>query len=348
MQKLKARIDEWVKIGETLQRIITTDFDSLTIEEQEVLTQINRAVHHNGWFEKSQVVASFEEWIEALSRNSLEHWIGQYPAETFESPSPKRVGIVMAGNIPMVGLHDLLSVVLTGNIAVVKLSSDDDKLIPAILQFSPALMEQIIWAERLDSIDAVIATGSDNTARYFEHYFGKYPNVIRKNRKSAAVLLGDETDAELEELGKDVFQYYGMGCRSVSKLYIPQEFDVQRIFGAWMPYQDVVQNNKYGNNYDYHRAIMLLDRKPFLENGFVVLREHDALSSPVGTVHYERYDSLEKLHDQLREQRDSIQCLVSKEQWNDLPVVPLGNSQCPKLWDYADGVDTIAFLSSIH
>ncbi|WP_170266464.1 acyl-CoA reductase [Phaeocystidibacter luteus] len=348
MQKFNKRFEEWKSLGTQLSDFLAVQPEVNTAWQEELLKKVNMAVHHNGWFEKSQVLHALREWSNALSDSSLSEWISRYPDGTFETESPKRVGIVMAGNIPLVGLHDLLTVSLTGHTAVVKMSGDDNQLIPALLANSPEITSGIEWAERLNSIDAVIATGSDNTARYFEHYFGKYPNIIRKNRKSAAVLKGDESEETLVALGEDVFRYFGMGCRSVSKIYIPEDFELDRIFGAWMPHQDVVQNNKYGNNYDYHRAILLLDRKPFLENGFVIMREHEHLSTPVGTVHYERYSDINAVHNQLVQAADSIQCIVGPTEWADLPTVGFGESQSPKLWEYADGIDTVSFLSKLH
>ncbi|NVK29316.1 MAG: acyl-CoA reductase [Flavobacteriia bacterium] len=348
MQKFEKRFKEWENLGSQLGDFLRVQPDIQTPWQEELLKKVNVAVHHNGWFEKSQVLHALSEWSNALSHSSLSEWTSRYPEGTFQTDTPKRVGIVMAGNIPLVGLHDLLTVSLTGHTAVVKMSGDDNQLLPALLSESPEILEGIEWAERLNGVDAVIATGSDNTARYFEHYFGKYPNVIRKNRKSAAVLKGDESEETLAALGEDVFRYFGMGCRSVSKIYLPEDFDLDRIFSAWLPHQDVIQNNKYGNNYDYHRAILLLDRKSFLENGFVIMREHSQLSTPVGTVHYERYSDIESVHQELLGNAEAIQCVVGPTEWTDLPVVGFGESQSPRLWDYADGVDTVAFLSKLH
>lgn len=347
MQKFENRFKAWRNIGDKLADFVESSGQSDDEWSQHLLQKVNKAVHHNGWFERAEVMHALKEWSTALSEESLSAWVARYPETHFNPTSPKKVGLVMAGNIPLVGFHDLLTVHLTGHQPLVKLSSDDNQLLPALLNGSE-IEEDIQWVERLIDMEAVIATGSDNTARYFEHYFGKYPNIIRKNRKSVAVLNGDESEEDLAALGEDVFRYFGMGCRSISKIYLPEDFDLDRIFGAWMPYQDTVQNHKYANNYDYHRAILLLDRKPFLENGFVILREHEQMSTPVGTVHYERYKNVNDVWESLAESRDGIQCIASKSKEGDLPVVAFGNTQSPALWDYADGVDTIEFLAGLH
>ncbi len=344
MLKFEERFEAWKSLGARLSAFLEESTRESDKWSMSLLKAINTSVHHNGWFEKSQVLHALGEWSKALSASSLTEWTNQYTLDHFNPKKAKQVGIVMAGNVPMVGMHDLLTVTLCGHRALVKMSSDDNQLIPALLKDS-IIESQIEWVERLQNMDAVIATGSDNTARYFETYFGKYPHIIRKNRKSVAVLTGNETEDQLQALGEDVFRYFGLGCRSVSKLYLPKEFDLDRIFGSWLPFQDVVQNHKYANNYDYHRAILLMDRKEFLENGFVVLKEGESYSTPVSMVHYERYQSIESVFETLLKDRDSLQCIASNESHPALPIVPLGSTQSPTLWDYADGVDTIEFLN---
>ncbi|GGH77183.1 acyl-CoA reductase [Phaeocystidibacter marisrubri] len=347
MLKFEDRFAAWNNLGTHLTRFLSNLDEPQTGWNEELMRVVNTDVHHNGWFDKSEVLHALGEWAKALSEESLSTWVEKYPRSSFEPTTSKVVGIVMAGNIPLVGLHDLLTITLTGHVAKVKMSSDDARLLPILLKQLGPLNEQIEIVERLKDIDAVIATGSDNTARYFEHYFGKYPNIIRKNRKSVAVLKGDEDPSTIEELGKDIFRYFGLGCRNVSKLYLPADFDLNRIFEAWLPYQEVVQNNKYANNYDYHRALFLLDRETFLENGFVVLKEGERMSTPVSVIHYERYSDIDTVVRQLEEKADSIQCVVGNVSSEKLAVVPFGESQSPKLWDYADGVDTVTFLSTI-
>lgn len=252
----------------------------------------------------------------------------------------------MAGNIPMVGFHDLLCVLISGHSAIVKLSSDDKILLPAVIRslskYEPKLAAKVSFAQGLLSgFDAVIATGSNNTSRYFEAYFGKYPNIIRKGRNSVAVLEGDETEEEMKLLAKDIFDYYGLGCRNVTKLYIPADFDLDRIFNGLFPFADIVNHNKYANNYDYHKSLWLLNREELLDNGFILLKEDTRIASPIGTLFYERYQDRSSLEELLASQMNQIQCVVGRS------FLPFGQSQCPALNDYADGVDTMNFLQSL-
>lgn len=308
---------------------------------------LDRAVREariaNGWATEENVRHAFSAWAKALQAESLATWLSAYPALEQPRAVVKTVGLILAGNVPLVGLHDVLCVWLSGHRARVKCSSQEPALIPALLKvldtFLPGTMEQVVFtSEKLGAVDAVIATGSNNTARYFHHYFGQLPRIVRKSRVSVAVLDGSETEEELAALAEDVFRYYGLGCRNVSKVYVPQDFDLDRIFGAFFPWKDIVHHNKYGNNYDYTRALWMLDGVPFLENGFVLFREDKALPSPAATLHYERYSDIAKVEAELIAQADGIQCLVGRGK------VPFGTTQFPALWEYADGVDTLEFL----
>ncbi|MCH8555601.1 MAG: acyl-CoA reductase [Schleiferiaceae bacterium] len=309
---------------------------------------INKAQQHNGWFDKKQVHFAIAGWGQLLKKAELTEWTNALPEKT---NSPKVVGIVMAGNLPLVGFHDLLAVLLSGHKAHLKMASDDQQLLPVILEMllelAPEWEAHMAVVPRLNTVDAVIATGSTNSTRYFQHYFGNKPNIIRGSRNSAAVIHADITDEQLELLADDIFQYYGLGCRSVSKLYVPETFDLNRIFGALMPYSDLVMNKKYGNNYDYHRAIYMMNKIPFLENGFVIFRESELLHSPVAVVHYQRYASLEKVEAQLQEQEQALQCVVADAQLDFPRRVGFGQAQRPGLADYADGVDTLEFLGGL-
>jgi hypothetical protein len=306
-----------------------------------MLAAIARSKAENGWFTEKNVRRALVAWGDELTREKLTAWVNRY---SFVEPTPKTVAIIMAGNLPLVGFHDFLTVLLFGHSVKSKLSSDDKRLLPLIakmlIELYPDFEKRIAFVERVENPDAVIATGSNNTARYFEHYFGKYPNIIRKNRTSVAVLRGDETEEQLIALGEDIFRYFGMGCRSVSKLYIPEGFDINRVFGAILSFSEVIQNHKYANNYDYHRAIFMLNKQPFLENGFVIFEEGASLHTPVSVIHYERYADLETLNQQLLAQAEELQCIVG----NAPGHIPFGQTQCPTLWDYADGVDAVAFL----
>jgi hypothetical protein len=254
--------------------------------------------------------------------------------------------MVLAGNIPMVGFHDIFCTLVAGHEAVVKPSTSDLHLLPALFKmFEEALPEidfPIEWVEgKLPKVDAVIATGSNNTSRYFEYYFKDVPHIIRKNRSSVALLNGEESDDELKALGKDIFSYFGMGCRSISKLYIHEDFDLDRFFKSIYDYHPIINHNKYGNNFDYYRALWMMNLESILENGFLILRPSEAIASPTATLFFERYSDEETVRKTLKEKENEIQCIVSKKD------IPFGSSQYPELWDFADGVDTMKFLMAV-
>ena len=300
------------------------------------------ASQKNGWFTLSEIRRALRNWAISLEAEKVHRWISSYP----QNKAPKRVGIICAGNIPMVGLHDVICVLMSGHHAVIRLSSEDDVLIPAVIalwkSFDPEMGPFCEWVDgKLPSTDAVIATGSNNTMRYFEYYFSEKPHVFRGNRTSVAVLNGDETKEDLHALGTDIFAYFGLGCRSISKVFLPQGYDLQRIFAALYAYREIAQHNKYANNYDYHRALWMMNSEPILENGFIILRESEALHSPVATLYYEFYNSPEDLNNKLQVIQPLLQCIVGPEHF------PFGNSQTPELMDYADNCDTMAFCATL-
>ncbi|RZL47132.1 MAG: acyl-CoA reductase [Pedobacter sp.] len=309
---------------------------------------INAASHSNGWFTVDEVQKALSSLAKMLSKTDLAHW---YEKITVRD-QPKKIGLILAGNIPLVGFHDVMCVLATGNIAMIKLSSSDDKLLPALLKklvdIEPAFSNRIIYAERLKDFDAIIATGSNNTSRYFEYYFGKVPNIIRKNRNSIAVLNGDETVTELENLGHDIFDYFGLGCRNVSKIYVPKGYDLKNFFEPLEKHQPIINHFKYNNNYDYNKSIYLVNGVPHFDNGFLLVKEDENFVSPLAVLFYEEYASINDVEEKLNEQDEQIQCVVSKL---DLKInkekIGFGDSQNPKLWDYADNVNTIAFLQSL-
>ena len=285
-----------------------------------------------------------ESWAELLTPSDLERWLSAYD---LNNNKPKTVALIMAGNIPLVGFHDFLSTLITGNKVLVKLSSNDKILLPFIAEYlieaEPLLKDQISFSEgKLEDFDAVIATGSDNTSRYFEHYFGKKPNIIRRNRNSVAILSGNETNEELAALGEDIFRYYGLGCRSVSKLFVPINYKFDTLFEALYPFNRIIDQHKYANNYDYNKAVYLMSLFKILENGFLMLKEDKNYASPIATVFYEFYESPEELKIRLTNEKDRIQCLVANGFMAD--EVPFGQTQKPSLTDYADNIDTVDFL----
>ncbi|WP_029033267.1 acyl-CoA reductase [Salinimicrobium terrae] len=313
--------------------------------------KIDSAVHHNGWFTKENVLFSLEQWAEALTQENLQKWISEYNFDKVES---KTVGVIMAGNIPLVGFHDFLSILVSGHKALVKQSSNDKLLLPVVADYlkatSPEWDEKIEilphsadGASKMTNYDAVIATGSNNTARYFEYYFAGKLSIIRKNRNSVAVLTGKETCEELSFLAEDIFRYYGLGCRNVSKLYVPKNYDFTGFFEAIYSWNPIINQAKYANNYDYNKAVYLMSQFKLLENGFLILKEDRSLSSPIATLFYERYDDLEEVKNELESRKEEIQCVVGKNIIEE--EISFGKTQQPKLWDYADNVDTLAFLT---
>ncbi len=296
----------------------------------------------NGWFIESNVRSSLLALGQSLDFLQLSEWTSKYSY----SDHPKRVGIIMAGNIPLVGFHDFLCVLLSGNIAVCKLSSDDKTLLPAmtntLTKFLPDVkMRCEFVVGPIGKIDAVIATGSENSTKYFEQYFGKYPHVFRGNRTSIAVISGEESSEELRKLGEDIFQYFGLGCRNVSHLIIHESFLLDRFFEAIVDFGEVINHHKYANNYDYNRAVYLLNQHEILDNNFLLLKESDELFSPLSMIFYHRYQDVREIEKYLELHEEKIQCVVGKG------YLPFGTAQCPQLNDYADGVDTMLFLNQL-
>ncbi len=312
--------------------------------------QIEQAVHHNGWFTKENILFSIQQWSKALTLENLEKWLSKYD---FQEKEPKTVGIIMAGNIPLVGFHDFLSILISGNKALIKQSSNDQLLLPVLADYLIAiapefadhvhfLKDSTAGAEKMKDYDAVIATGSNNTARYFEYYFKDKPSIIRKNRNSVAVLTGNETEEELALLGEDIFRYYGLGCRNVSKLYVPENYDFDAFFKAIYSWNPIINQAKYANNYDYNKAVYLMSMFKLLENGFLILKEDKSFGSPIATLFYETYNDPESLQKELNARQEEIQCVVGKNITEG--TVDFGKTQQPELWDYADNVDTLDFL----
>lgn len=284
-----------------------------------------------------------------LQKSALEKWMAHY---TFPSEQiPLKVALVLAGNIPLVGFHDVLCVFLSGHRAQVKLSEKDKYLLPYLIKVMaeqyPAVKNRIQFTEKLEDYDAVIATGSNNSARYFESYFGRYPHIIRKNRNAVAVLDGKETAEDLAGLGEDIFTYFGLGCRNVSKIYVPPAYDFEPLLTALHEHRQIVLHSKYKNNFDYNYTLLILNRVPYQANGCILLTENDALTSRIANLHYAYYDSEAALQEELENRREEIQCVVSRKEIENWQVVAPGQAQHPGLLDYADGVDTMQFLLAL-
>ncbi|URM35115.1 acyl-CoA reductase [Flavobacterium anhuiense] len=321
-------------------------YNDIFFEDFENLIRLSQS--HNGWYTPEQVYFSIQSWAEALTAENIDKWLSAYSFDSAQDDkNGKTVALILAGNIPLVGFHDFLSVLITGNKALIKTSSNDQHLLPFLAKYLIAvdenLKDSITFVEgKLENFDAVIATGSNNTSRYFEYYFKDKPSIIRKNRNSAAILTGKETHEDLEALGEDIFRYFGLGCRNVSKLYIPKDYSFDAFFQAMFKYQDVIHYEKYANNYDYNKAVFLMSNFKLLDNGFLTLKEDSSYASPISSVFYEYYENLDELEKRLQEDTEQIQCIVS----NNLTPnsIAFGETQKPQLWDYADNVDTITFL----
>ncbi|MFM2369022.1 MAG: hypothetical protein RL619_1322 [Bacteroidota bacterium] len=302
---------------------------------------------HNGWYTPEQVYFSIQSWAEALTEDNLNQWLSAYNFQTNES---KNIALILAGNIPLVGFHDFLSVLITGHNVLVKTSSNDQHLLPFLAKYIIAvnneLANKITFIEgKLENFDAVIATGSNNTARYFEYYFKDKPSIIRKSRNSVAVLNGKETKEQLSALGEDIFRYFGLGCRNVSKIFAPKGYVFDTFFEAIFEYQDVIHYEKYANNYDYNKAVFLMSNFKLLDNGFLTIKEDKSHASPISSVFYEFYDDINDLQTRLQSENELIQCIVSNNIIEN--SVNFGQTQKPKLWNYADNIDTISFLLTI-
>ncbi|WP_316738250.1 acyl-CoA reductase [Pedobacter aquatilis] len=309
-------------------------------------SSIYAAEASNPWFTLENVKKSILSFSEMLNEQDIDKW---FETANFAA-NPKKVGLILAGNIPMVGFHDVLAVLATGNIALIKLSSSDDKLIKAVIKLlidvEPAFQNKIEYVERLKDFDAVIATGSNNSSRYFDYYFSKVPNIIRKNRNSVAVLTGKETKEQIANLGYDIFDYFGLGCRNVSKLYFPKGYDIANFYQGIEHFLPVINHFKYQNNYDYNKSIYLVNAAKHFDNGFLLLKEDENLTSPLAVLFYEEYDSLQDVETKLTAQEENIQCVITEANLQ-LKHFNFGESQHPKLWDYADNVNTIEFLNAI-
>ncbi|MDA3892494.1 MAG: hypothetical protein PF517_12590 [Salinivirgaceae bacterium] len=335
-------IKQLSKLGSELIKISSS-------EQKAYSEHIKKATFANPWFTIESVNNSLNALGHALHENNILKWLSNYTIA--KTSSPKTIGLVLAGNIPLVGFHDLLCCLISGNNVLAKLSSKDQILYSIIkdilVKIDPSYEGRITFTEdTLKNIDAIIATGSDNSARYFEYYFNKYPNIIRKNRNSIGILSGNETNEDLENLGTDIFTYYGLGCRNVSFLWVPENYNFKLFFEAIEKFSTLTNHNKYTNNYEYQKAILLMNKISLFDNGFVLLKEDAALSSPIGVIHFQYYKSVEELENFAKVNKHKIQCVVSRTNWG-FNTYGLGEAQQPELWDYADNVDTLEFLLNL-
>jgi hypothetical protein len=336
---LTERIDSFVRLGNVLRNALAGSHSGFAT----TLMQVAEVQYiKNPWFTAENVRMALGAIAVELTEEKLKKWTSRYPVPMNNS-HPVKVGVIMAGNIPLVGFHDFLSVLITGNNIIVKTSSRDSDLIVSIgdilCDINTGFREKIEFTKDvLTGFDAVIATGSDNTSRYFESYFAKYPNIIRKNRNSIAIIDGSETRQELEALGMDIFSYFGLGCRNVSRLFIHEGVSLEDLTGCWNRFSEIITHSKYASNYDFYKAVALVNKEKFHDTGFVLLKENQELSSPVAVLYYGYFRSLEQVEKYIYENSNKIQCIVGRNH------LPFGTAQSPSLWDYADGVDTLEFL----
>jgi hypothetical protein len=342
------RINAFAKLGDILRNPDASHYRSFKSEIIQLHNLILSSANYNPWFTSDNVKNAISAIGQSLKTTKVEKWLCAYHDKKLEPFKPNTIGVVMAGNIPLVGFHDFMSVLMSGQKILAKLSSDDKHLLPLLakilVKIEPEFGKCITFTtDKLENFNAIIATGSNNTSRYFDYYFGKYPHIIRKNRNGVTVLTGNETSKDLFELGKDIFWYFGLGCRNVSKMFVPKGYNFDKFFQSIEDYKDLINHSKYVNNYDYNKSIFLVNKVAHLDNGFLLLTEETALSSPISVVYFEEYTDFGGMYNNIQARQEHIQCVVSIDKKISKRVEP-GRSQMPELWDYADGVDTMKFL----
>jgi hypothetical protein len=352
---LQNKIQAFTRLGEILRQFLNGPAAGGPFESSshEILQQaIQKAKESNPWYTHFHITTALDALGKMLEKDKLEEWIARYPQIDQQQSGPKTIGVVNAGNIPLVGFHDFLCVLMAGHRYYAKLSSQDQHLPETMAgllkRIEPAFGERIFFEEdHLRNFDAIIATGSNNTSRYFHYYFSKYPHIIRKNRNGVAVLTGNETGRELQKLADDIFLYFGMGCRNVSKIFVPEQYEMKRLLDNLSGYEDVINHPKYANNYDYNKSICIINQVPHYDTGFLLLKEAPQISSPIATLHYETYTSPGEVKKKLELEQEAIQCIVTHS--GEFPGgIPFGQAQYPDLQDYADGKDTMHFLLSLN
>ena len=339
------QISGLAQLGFYINKFLEVKPENYNEVDEKFAALLRKSEIENSWFTQESQRFALKQWSDLLTEENLNHWLSKYKP----SHNSKKVGLILAGNIPMVGFHDVISVILSQHIALIKLSSKDRTILPFLLnkwqEFSEAEL-QYEFVEKLQDFDAVIATGSNNTARYLEYYFKDHLSIIRKNRTSIAVLKGDETPEELQLLAEDIFRYYGLGCRNVTRLFIPQDFVIDGLFENFLNFKEIINHNKYANNYEYNRAIYLLNQERFWDNNFVMLKEDEALFSPLSVINFTRYKNIDEVKSFINENKENIQAIAAKPELG-LDSIALGEAQNPDLETYADHVDTMQFLEVI-
>lgn len=341
---LQKRIEVLLFLKDKFKEVLTGN------EHKKIFPGFDDIFYHNPWFTEEFVRYALNTWSKILEKQNINKWLEKYTGINDEL-SDKTVAMIFAGNIPMVGLHDLLCTLICGYKCKIKLSSKDNILnqwiINNLIDNFPELVDRIIIAEnKLENFDAVIATGSDNSNRYFRHYFGKYPNILRQNKNSLAIVTGNETQKELSLLADDVFLYFGLGCRSVSHLILPENYDFNELLSAFQKYKHLIEHNKYANNYDYQKAIFQINKIQYFDAGNILLTKNTNIASPVAVLYYSFYKNNDDLNSLLTQNQNKLQCVIANES-NNHSNVYFGKSQQPQLYEYADGIDTVKFLLNI-
>ncbi len=331
---LEQRLKAFIELGKLL--------DNLDVAELQQLK--SKAINENPWFTNESIDLALKGIGSYLEQSQLITWLDAY---SIQSKKQLDVGIIMAGNIPLVGFHDFLCVIMSGNSVQIKISSKDSIvtkfLFNKLIEVDPGMNNQFRLVNKLNKVDALIATGSDNSARYFNYNYKDCPRLIRKNRTSVGIIKGDETPDQLKKLGDDIFLYFGLGCRNISKLFIPKGYDLSAVIGNFDAYKHVIGHKSYANNYQYNKIIFSMKGIDFLDTGYLLIKEDKELVSPISVLYYEEYQNIKNLRAILNQNKDKIQCILTQDGWFDKSV-PFGRSQSPELWDYADNEDTMKFL----
>jgi len=341
---INRRIQLISDIGEFLKNYLDENYDNNNdnklVEFKDVII---KAQYKNPWFTDANIKVNLTYWSKKLTKHNLNKWLSKY---NLNNTSRKNIAIIMAGNIPLVGFHDFICVFLSGHNSIIKLSNSDNCIIPFLTDLMKLPSERIVYSDSfLKDYDGVIATGSDNTSRYFDYYFKNKRSIIRKNRNSIAILNGEESDDDLKSLSQDIFTYFGLGCRNVSKLYVPKNYNFDLFFNSIFCYKELINNHKYANNYDYNKAIYLMSEYKFLDNGFFIVKEGNEMHSPISTINFEYYDNVSILKEKIYLEDDNIQCIVSNIEFKG--KVNFGETQNPSLNQYADNIDVMRFLLTI-
>ena len=341
---INRRIQLISDIGEFLKNYLDENYDNNNddklVKFKDVIT---KAQSKNPWFTDVNIKVNLTYWSKKLTKHNLNKWLSKY---NLNNTSRKNIAIIMAGNIPLVGFHDFICVFLSGHNSIIKLSNSDSCIIPFLTDLMKLPSERIVYSDSfLKDYDGVIATGSDNTSRYFDYYFKNKRSIIRKNRNSIAILNGEESDDDLKSLSQDIFTYFGLGCRNVSKLYVPKNYNFDLFFNSIFCYKELINNHKYANNYDYNKAIYLMSEYKFLDNGFFIVKKGNEMHSPISTINFEYYDNVSILKEKINLEDDNIQCIVSNIEFKG--KVNFGETQNPSLNQYADNIDVMRFLLTI-